>query len=61
MMMTMVVVFSFWPHRTTCEILVPRQGMEPVLSAVEAQGPNHWTAWEVPWDKSVFLGRHCSW
>ena len=28
-------------------ILVPRAGIEPVLPAVEAQSPNHWTVREV--------------
>ena len=29
-------------------ILVPQPGIEPRAPAVEAQGPNHWTAREVP-------------
>ena len=32
-------------------ILAPQPGMEPVLPAVEAQSPNHWTAREFPIDQ----------
>ena len=31
-----------------CQILVPRPGIEPGPSAVEAQSPDPWTAREVP-------------
>ena len=31
-----------------CEILVPLPGMEPVLSAVEAQSINHWSTRDIP-------------
>ena len=37
----------FWPHYVACWILVPQPGIEPVLPAVEAWSPNHWTASEV--------------
>ena len=40
--------FFFWPHRVACGILVPQPGIEPMPPAVEGQGPNHWTAREVP-------------
>ena len=40
--------FLFWPRPTIWEILVPPPGMEPVLSAVEVQSPDHWTGREVP-------------
>ena len=30
-----------------CGILVPQPGIEPMLSAVEGQSLNHWTAREV--------------
>ena len=45
--------FFFWPHCTTCGILVPRPGIEPTSSAVEARSLKHWTAREVP--VSVYL------
>ena len=32
-----------------CEILVPQPRMEPVLPALGAWSPNHWTSREVPW------------
>ena len=35
------------PHGLACKILVPRPGIEPVLSAVEAWSLNHWTTREV--------------
>ena len=31
-----------------CGILVPWPGIKPMLPAVEAQSPNHWTAKEFP-------------
>ena len=31
-----------------CRILVPQPGTEPGVSAVKSQGPNHWTAGELP-------------
>ena len=33
---------------TACEILVPLPRIEPLLPAVEAWSPNHWTAREFP-------------
>ena len=38
---------------TSCEIIVPQAGMEPMPLAVAAQSSNHWTAREVP--LSVFF------
>ena len=38
----------FWLCHVTCEILVPRPGIEPMLSAVKVQCPNPWTAREFP-------------
>ena len=46
--MLILFYFIFWLRRTACGILVPRPGIEPVPPAVEAQGPNHWTAREFP-------------
>ena len=40
------VCFLFWPPNAACCILVPRSGIKPVPSAVEAQSPNHWIAKE---------------
>ena len=42
-----LLLFVFWSHRMACGILVPRLGIEPMLSAVEAQSLNPWTNWEV--------------
>ena len=39
---------SYWLHCTTCGILVPRPGIEPMPPALEVQSPKHWTAREVP-------------
>ena len=30
-----------------CEILVPQPGIEPMLSVVKGQSPNHWTTREL--------------
>ena len=38
----------FRPCHTTCRILVPQPGIEPMPPAVEVQGPNHCTIREVP-------------
>ena len=38
----------FWPRRAARGILVPRAGIEPRATAVEAPSPNHWTARERP-------------
>ena len=38
----------FWLHCVACGILVPRPGVEPRLSAVKAQSPNHWTTRAFP-------------
>ena len=40
----------FWLCHTARWILVPRPGIKPIPPAVEAQGPNHWTARECPVD-----------
>ena len=37
-----------WLTDVACGILVPWPGIEPRLSAVEIQSPNHWTAREFP-------------
>ena len=37
----------FWPSHAAFGISVPQPGVEPVSSAVEAQGLNRWTAREV--------------
>ena len=34
--------------KSTCGILVPHPGIEPVPPALEAQSPNRWTAGEFP-------------
>ena len=39
------VLFFLFGH-TTCRILVPRPGIEPIPPAVEVQSPNRWTARE---------------
>ena len=44
---------TFWPHCTTCGILVPGPGIEPAAPAVEAQSLNRCTTREVP--ISLFL------
>ena len=44
-----------------CEILAPRQGIEPRPSAVKAWNPNHWTTREFPPGEcffSVFLSQY---
>ena len=57
----------FWPCRTAFRILVPHQGSNPVLPAVEVQSLHHWTPREVPgvnlskpvWNqKKIFYTRH---
>ena len=35
-----------WPHHRAWRILVPRPGIKPTPTAVEAQSLNHWTARE---------------
>ena len=35
-------------HFTTCGILVPQPGIEPMPLVVRARSPNHWTAREFP-------------
>ena len=42
-----LLLFVFWSYRTACGILVPRLGIEPMLSAVEARSLNPWTNWEI--------------
>ena len=39
---------DFWPQYAACGILVPWIRIKPVLSAVEAQSPNHWTTRKLP-------------
>ena len=39
--------FSFWPYHAACGLLVPWPGIEPMLPAVEAWSPIHWTTREV--------------
>ena len=39
----------------TCGILVPRPGIEPVLPAVEAWSPTHWTTREVHHSPALIL------
>lgn len=38
----------FWPRYTACGILVSRPQVEPQLTALEVQSPNHWTKREFP-------------
>ena len=33
----------FWLYHVACRMLVPQPGIEPRLSAVRVQSPNHWT------------------
>ena len=40
-------VYLFWPHFTTCEILVPLPEIKRRPSAVETWSPNHWMTREV--------------
>ena len=40
--------FIFWSRCMGWVILVPWPGIEPMPPAVEARGPNHWTARELP-------------
>lgn len=42
------ICFVFWLCLGACGVLVPWPGVEPVLPAVEAPGPDHWTSREVP-------------
>ena len=42
-----MLLFCFY-HVRRRGILVSRPGVEPVLSAVKTQSPNHWTAREFP-------------
>ena len=46
---------NFWPHGTTCGILVPPPGIELVLPAFETQSFNHWKSREV---QIIFLKRN---
>ena len=43
------LIFTFWSCCAACGVLVPRPGIEPAPTALEAQNLNHWTAREVPW------------
>ena len=43
-----VIFFFLWLCCEVCGILVPQPGIEPMLPAVEAQSPKHWTAREFP-------------
>ena len=40
--------FFVWLHSEAYGILVPQPGIAPMFPAVEASGPNRWTAREVP-------------
>ena len=40
--------FFVWLCHVACKILVSQPGIEPVLPAVEAQSPSHWTVRAVP-------------
>ena len=51
----MIFFFLFWLHLVTCGILVPQPGIEPVLPAVEAWSPNHWTTREVHHSPALIL------
>ena len=42
------ICFVFWLCLAACGVLVPWPGVEPMLPAVEAPGPDHWTSREVP-------------
>ena len=42
------LVYSFIFCHTSCGILVPQPGVEPVHPAVKALSLNHWTTREVP-------------
>ena len=44
----LLVLFFFWQHCMTCEILVPWPGTEPRPLAVRVWSPNHWAAREFP-------------
>ena len=44
----LLLLLLFWPCCVACRILVPQPGIKPVLSALEARSPNHWTAREFP-------------
>ena len=46
----------FWPCHAACGILVPRPGIKPTSSALEAQNLNHWTTREVPQNKEMMRG-----
>ena len=48
------ILSFFWLHPCVAYriLLVPWLGIEPKSSAVKAQNPNHWTAWEFP--KTLF-------
>ena len=50
--MCLCVLFCFFGF-AMCGILVPRQGLNPYLTASEAHYLNHWTSREVP--HCVFL------
>ena len=43
-----IIILIFWPCHVAWGILVPRPGIEPVPSALEAQNLNHWTIKEIP-------------
>ena len=43
-----IFLFSFGLRHAAFGILVPGPGIKPVLSAVKAWIPNHWTARELP-------------
>ena len=43
-----IIILIFWPCHVAWGILVPRPGIEPVPSALEAWSFNHWTTSEIP-------------
>ena len=49
--LSVIFFFHFLAMLRACEILVPYPGIEPMLPALEAQSPNHWTIRE----DSIFL------
>ena len=43
---TFTFINFFWSHCIAYRISVPRPEIEPILLAMEAWNPNHWTAGE---------------
>ena len=55
----LAIHFFFWPCCAACRILVPRPGIEPGPTAVEARSPNHWTDGEFPPQFLITGCAHC--